>query len=160
MADFLEGNITNMNVPILPDRGVYRFGAVDQTELKRLFRIPKEKDLSLDRTQLRILGEIVLPYWHNYLRSIAHPIDAAGIFRLRFAWIKDVPKDRRRTASMSRIAIVAMEVWTSIDLVPERVVLQIDLCRHNIPHNCIIIHDGRGRFEIPFSDPECDGVPH
>jgi hypothetical protein len=159
-ADFLEGNMTNPIVPILPGRGVYRSDAVDQAELKRLFRIPKKRDLSLDRTQLRILVEIVLPYWQNYLKSIAHPIDTAGIFTFRFAWAKDVPEERRRIVGITRSAVVAMEVWTSIDLFPERVVIKIDLCRRNVPHECLIVHDGRGRFEISLADPECDGTPH
>lgn len=149
----------NLNVPILPDRTPFWEGAVDEVELRRFLRGRTKKVFSLDQTQVRILTEIVFPYWQNYLKAIAHPfkVETAGIWNLRFAWADLALDDRNPT---TRVAQVFMETYVSVNLCPEKILFRIQLCKHNVPRQCLIIHEGRGRFQISLRDQECDGVPH
>jgi len=153
----MELNMRNANVPILPGQTPYWEGSVDAKELKRLLKTPTKRAFSLGRTQVRLLFQIVFPYWENYLKAIAHPITDASILNLRFGWAAGpLPKCQ----SPTRTVQVVMDSHTSIDLTSEKILFQIVLCRHNVPRQCLIIHEGRGRFEIVIRDQECAGAPH
>jgi len=149
--------MTSQTVPILPGLIYCYRGPVDQETFKHLLRSRWKKVFSLDRTQLRILVDIVIPYWQNYLKAIVHPFDVAYIGSLQFGWVGDI---HSKDARIARVARVIVESYTDLDLMPEKILFQIELCRHNVPHHCLIIHEGRGQFEIPFRDQECHGIVH
>lgn len=143
--------------PIIAGHACPYRGPIDRKELRELLRYPKKKAFSLGRAQLRILSEVVFPYWENYLKSIVHPVDTAYIDSLNLAWVDGFPS---KDPTITRVAHVSASVWTSIDLLPESVLFHVELCNRNAPHRCLIIHEGRGRFEISFRNQECDGMPH
>ena len=144
-------------VPILPGVQYCYRAPVNQEEFKHLLRLPRKKVFSLDRTQLRILTDIVFPYWQNYLKAIVHPFDVAYIGTLQFSWVNGV---RSKDARATRTAQVVAESFTDLDMIPEKILFQVELCRHNTPHFCLIIHEGRGRYEIPLRNQECSGITH
>lgn len=149
----------NIETPLFPEAGydVAREGEVDPRELKQLWRAPVKEVFSLDRTQAMILRRIVFPYWEQYLKAIAHHnVTDAAILNLQFGWTQRLWQPIRSI----RIAQVTMESYTSIDLTSENILFRIKLCRHGNPQRCLIIHEGRGRFEVNLRNQECDGTPH
>ena len=148
---------TNPLAAIIPNRTVFSCGPVDQKELALLKRMPRKKTLSLNRTQMRILSDVVLPYWQKYLESIAHPLDEAYIYSLDFFWLDGF---HSRDLKITRTALIVTESYMSIDMLPETILFRIELCNRNVPHSCLIIHDGRGRYEFGLRYQECDGLPH
>jgi hypothetical protein len=140
----------NGKIPIIPNYTLFRIGPVDERELKTLRRLSKKKVFSLDKTQATILSTIVLPYWQNYLSSIVHSFDQAEIKSLNFAWINNNPS---RDPKIVRVAQVVMETYVSINLLPEEIIFQVGLYDRNIARICVIIHEGRGKFELYFRTP-------
>jgi hypothetical protein len=147
----------NQNVQLIPGCTPYREGPVDQKEFDHLLRLRRKRLFSLDRTQAGILALIVLPYWQNYLSAIAHPFDEAYIASLGSSWVDDAKPDDPKIV---RVAHVIMDSYVSLDVFPEKILFQVELCNRNVPHRCLVIHEGRGRFEVSFRNQGCDGIPH
>jgi hypothetical protein len=147
----------NPLVAIIPNRTMSSCGPVNQKEFATLKGMSRKKTLSLNRTQVRMLSDVVLPYWQNYLKSIAHPLDEAYIYSLDFFWLDGF---HSRDPKITRTALVVTESYMSIDLLPETIFFRIELCNRNVPHSCLIVHDGRGRYEFELRYQECDGLPH
>jgi hypothetical protein len=149
--------MTNPTVPILPNRIPWKQGPLIEEEFKRILKIRRKKVFSLDKTQLRILADVVFPYWQNYLKAIVHPFDLAYITSLQFGWADEVIS---RDPDVTRVAYVSARSYVSVNMLPENILFQIELCHQNVPHHCIILHEGRGGFDIPLRDELCDGIKH
>lgn len=147
----------NPSVPILPGHQPFREGRVDQKEFKRALRTRVEKPLLLDRIQIRILSRIVFPYWEQYLKAVTHPLEETVILKLKFGWVDETPTHHSK---WMRVAQVVIEAYISLDLLSDTIIFRVELCSRGVPHGCLIIHESRGRYEIAFRDPECDGIPH
>jgi hypothetical protein len=144
------------DAPILPEHGLLRQGPIDREELDLLAEEPVKRAFSLNQIHARILARIVFPYWGNYLASIPLSPREADILRLKFGWIKMAAN----ASHGMRIAQVAMNVSLSLGIPREEIIFRVTLCRDNFPHSCLIIHEGRGRFEVSFRNQGCDGIPH